>query len=74
MQNYIDEDETMLDSALSSGLFHWMPQYIMTKKTLTQEEFYFRRIHQLLTDLIVLMPLKVRRNIYFFEMKCKKSY
>ena len=59
-QNVLEDDESVLDLALENGLFHVLPFTLITKKTLTNEEFYFRRIHQLITDLIVLMPLKVR--------------
>ena len=59
-QNILEDDEAVLDSALDNGLFHCLPHCLVTKKTLTGEEFYLRRIHQLITDLIVLMPLKVR--------------
>ena len=59
-QNILEDDEAVLDSALDNGLFHCLPHCLITKKTLTGEEFYLRRIHQLITDLIVLMPLKVR--------------
>jgi hypothetical protein len=58
-QNVLEDDESVLDLALENGLFHVLPHTLITKKTLTNEEFYFRRIHQLITDLIVLMPLKV---------------
>jgi nuclear pore complex protein Nup205 len=58
-QNILEDDEAVLDAALENGLFHCLPHCLITKKTLTSEEFYYRRIHQLITDLIVLMPLKV---------------
>ena len=59
-QVVVEDDETVLDHALDSGVFHWILQTLINSRMLKTEEFYVRRIHQLLTDLIVLMPLKVK--------------
>lgn len=63
VQNILEDDEAVLDTALDNGLFHFLPHCFITKKTLTSEEFYYRRIHQLITDLLVLMPLKVSASL-----------
>ena len=62
-QTVVEDDESVLDNALDNGVFHWLLQAFLPSKTLKTEEFYKRRFHQLLTDLIVLMPLKVRHFI-----------
>jgi nuclear pore complex protein Nup205 len=60
-QAVIDDDEVVYEASLEMGVFHWMSKCILVNQTvLKQEEFYVRRIHQLLTDLIVFMPLKVK--------------
>ena len=60
-QGVIDEDEAVFEASLDMAVFHWMSKCILVNQTvLKQEEFYVRRLHQLLTDLIVLMPLKVK--------------
>ncbi len=59
-QTMVEDDETVLDNALENGVFHWLLQSFLHAKSLKTEEFYVRRLHQLLTDLIVLMPLKVK--------------
>ena len=60
-QSIIDEDESVFESSLDMAVFHWMSKCILVNHTvLKQEEFYVRRLHHLLTDLIVLMPLKVK--------------
>ena len=56
----VEDDESVLDYALDNGVFHWLLQTFLNSKTLKTEEFYERRFHHLLTDLIVLMPLKVK--------------
>ena len=58
----VEDDESILDNALENGVFHWLLQTFLNSKTLKTEEFYQRRFHQLLTDLIVLMPLKVSQR------------
>ena len=65
-QTVVEDDESILDNALDNGVFHWLLQAFLPSKTLKTEEFYKRRFHQLLTDLIVLMPLKVS---YFITIK-----
>ena len=60
-QAIIDEDESVFEASLDMAVFHWMSKCILVNHTvLKQEEFYVRRLHHLLTDLIVLMPLKVK--------------
>ena len=59
-QTVVEDDESILDNALENGVFHWMLNTFLNSKTLKTEEFYQRRFHQLLTDMIVLMPLKVK--------------
>ena len=59
-QSAVEDDETVLDSSLDNGVFHWLLQSFLNSKQLKNEEFHIKRLHQLLTDLIVLMPLKVK--------------
>ena len=60
-QSIIDEDESVFEASLDMAVFHWMSKCILVNLTvLKQEDFYVRRLHQLLTDVIVLMPLKVK--------------
>ena len=59
-QSAVEDDETVLDSSLDNGVFHWLLQSFLNSKQLRNEEFHIKRLHQLLTDLIVLMPLKVK--------------
>lgn len=59
-QTVVEDDEAILDASLDNGVFHWLLQSFLNSKLLKSEEFYVRRLHQLITDLIVLMPLKVK--------------
>ena len=74
----VEDDESILDNALENGVFHWLLQTFLNSKTLKTEEFYQRRFHQLLTDLIVLMPLKVsQRNfsgVFWRQLNCSNLF
>ena len=59
-QEVVDDDETVADIALEGRLFHLLPHVILENPAASREEFYMRRFHQLVTDFIVLMPLKVK--------------
>ncbi|XP_078453204.1 nuclear pore complex protein Nup205 isoform X1 [Lampetra fluviatilis] len=58
---YIEADETLVDMALASGVFLFLREAVVGAETFYQEEFYIRRLHTLLADFIVLMPLKVKQ-------------
>ena len=60
MAGIVDDDEAVLDSALASAVFHWLSKSILLSPSIAREEFYLRRFHALLTDVLVQMPLKVK--------------
>ena len=61
----IDDDEAAVDAALDNRVFHNLRDLVVAngEAIVFKEEFYVRRLHRLLTDFIVLMPLKVRINV-----------
>ena len=61
----IDDDEAAVDAALDNRVFHNLRDLIVAngEAIVFKEEFYVRRLHRLLTDFIVLMPLKVSINL-----------
>ncbi len=59
-QSVVEDDELIMDLALDNKIFHHLPGYLFKNKALRTEEFYLRRLHQMLTDMVVLMPLKVK--------------
>ncbi|KAL6443193.1 hypothetical protein ACFW04_002850 [Cataglyphis niger] len=70
-QNIIAEDEILIEAALANKVFHFMAEvlfkntckYIKSTSTIVliqQEEFYFRYFHTLISDFILLMPVKVK--------------
>lgn len=58
--NITNEDESLLEAALSNKCFHFMAEVLFKSKTICNEEFYFRYFHSLISDFILLMPLKVK--------------
>lgn len=55
-----EEDENIVDFAIESKVFEFLNRTFLENSLIYQEEFYIRRLHQLITDFIVLMPLKTR--------------
>ncbi len=59
-QAVVEDDEAVMDLALEDRIFHHLPSCILASDSLGTEEYYLRRLHQLLTDFLVLMPMKVK--------------
>ncbi len=61
-QAVTDDDEAALDVALDNRAFHNLCDFFLSRRggIVFKEEFYVRRLHRLLTDFVVLMPLKVK--------------
>ncbi|XP_063238890.1 nuclear pore complex protein Nup205 [Bacillus rossius redtenbacheri] len=59
-RNFLDEDEVLVDTALELKVFDFLHSTFLGNATFFKEEYYLRRLHVLLTDLILLMPLKVK--------------
>lgn len=60
IQTQVDEDETILDVALEGKALNFLSSMLQSKNHIYKEEFYLRRLHSLVTDLIVQMPLKIK--------------
>ncbi|KAK4018432.1 hypothetical protein OUZ56_000486 [Daphnia magna] len=79
IQSQVDEDEAILDIALDGKALNFLSHLLQTKNHIYKEEFYLRRLHALVTDLIVQMPLKIKdlrnkadevaRNIFVYQQE-----
>ena len=79
IQTQVDEDEAILDVALEGKALNFLSHLLQTKDHIYKEEFYLRRLHSLVTDLIVQMPLKIKdlrnkadevaRNIFVYQQE-----
>lgn len=55
----IDRDEDLVNSAIENRVFDFMYHILLENENIFKTEFYFRRIHLLVTDFIELMHSKV---------------
>ncbi|XP_028813350.1 nuclear pore complex protein Nup205-like [Denticeps clupeoides] len=58
---YTEADEALADQALMGGVFLFLTEGILGCEGFSQEEFYARRLHALVTDFLALMPMKVKQ-------------
>lgn len=65
---FTEADEALADQALLGGVFLFLTEGILGSDGFSQEEFYTRRLHSLITDFLALMPMKVRGEMLFFRI------
>ncbi|RVE72288.1 hypothetical protein OJAV_G00060240 [Oryzias javanicus] len=58
---FTEADEALADQALLGDVFLFMKEGMLGCDSFTQEEFYIRRLHSLITDFLALMPMKVKQ-------------
>ncbi|XP_016130113.1 nuclear pore complex protein Nup205 isoform X2 [Sinocyclocheilus grahami] len=58
---FTEADEALADQALLGGVFLFLTEGILGSDDFSQEEFYTRRLHSLITDFLALMPVKVKQ-------------
>ncbi|XP_012279262.1 nuclear pore complex protein Nup205 isoform X2 [Orussus abietinus] len=75
-QNITMEDDILVETALSNRAFHFMADVVFESECFHQEEFYVRYFHTLISDFILLMPLKVKelRNRADESMRLIQAY
>lgn len=54
-----DEDDIAIDTAIKLKVFEFLNRTFFENSLVYQEEFFTRRLHQILTDFIILMPSKI---------------
>lgn len=59
-QNITAEDEILIEAALANKAFHFMAEVLLKNNCIHQEEFYIRYFHTLISDFILLMPVKIK--------------
>ncbi|ESO12326.1 hypothetical protein HELRODRAFT_187833, partial [Helobdella robusta] len=66
MSSYIDLENMMdlidgyIDYSISCDVFSTIKNHILTNESFFKEEYYVRKIHNLITDFIILLPVKVK--------------
>ncbi|XP_056137198.1 nuclear pore complex protein Nup205 [Lampris incognitus] len=58
---FTEADEALADQAILGDVFLFMKEGMLGCEGFTQEEFYIRRLHSLITDFLALMPMKVKQ-------------
>nr|XP_020458623.1 nuclear pore complex protein Nup205 [Monopterus albus] len=58
---FTEADEALADQALLGDVFLFMKEGMLGCESFSQEEFYIRRLHSLITDFLALMPMKVKQ-------------
>ena len=59
MTDICELDEGVMDMAIEDDVFQFLRSAVVATENFHKEEFYLRRIHNLVTDFLVNMPLKV---------------
>ncbi|KAG1652512.1 Nuclear pore complex protein Nup205 [Nymphon striatum] len=60
INQYIEEDENIVDTAIENNVFSALMIGVIDTPNFHNEEFYLKKIHGLITDFLILLPLKVK--------------
>ncbi|XP_059876943.1 nuclear pore complex protein Nup205 isoform X2 [Delphinus delphis] len=61
LAEFTEADEAMAELAIADSVFLFLTESVVVSENFYQEEFYIRRIHNLITDFLALMPMKVKQ-------------
>jgi len=59
LAEFTEADEAMAELAVADNVFLFLTESVLGSENFYQEEFYIRKIHNLVTDFLALMPMKV---------------
>jgi hypothetical protein len=59
LAEFTEADEAMAELAVADNVFLFLTESVVVSESFYQEEFYIRRTHNLITDFLALMPMKV---------------
>ncbi|XP_071408089.1 nuclear pore complex protein Nup205 isoform X1 [Pithys albifrons albifrons] len=61
LAEFTEADEAMAELAIADYVFLFLTESVVGSENFYQEEFYIRKIHNLVTDFLALMPMKVKQ-------------
>ncbi|XP_074867342.1 nuclear pore complex protein Nup205 [Carettochelys insculpta] len=61
LSEFTEADEAMAELAIADNVFLFLTESVVGSENFYQEEFYIRKIHNLVTDFLALMPMKVKQ-------------
>lgn len=59
LAEFTEADEAIAELAIADSVFLFLTESVVLSENFYQEEFYIRRIHNLITDFLAFMPMKV---------------
>uniref|UniRef100_A0A7N4PRP8 Nucleoporin 205 n=1 Tax=Sarcophilus harrisii TaxID=9305 RepID=A0A7N4PRP8_SARHA len=68
LAEFTEADEAMAELAIADNIFLFLTESVVGSENFYQEEFYIRRIHNLITDFLALMPMKVVLSKFVRQM------
>ncbi|OWK06699.1 NUP205 [Cervus elaphus hippelaphus] len=68
LAEFTEADEAMAELAIADNVFLFLTESVVVSENFYQEEFYIRRIHNLITDFLALMPMKVVLSKFVRQM------
>uniref|UniRef100_A0A2K5QGI6 Nucleoporin 205 n=1 Tax=Cebus imitator TaxID=2715852 RepID=A0A2K5QGI6_CEBIM len=61
LAEFTEADEAMAELAIADNVFLFLTESVVVSENFYQDEFYIRRVHNLITDFLALMPMKVKQ-------------
>ncbi|XP_063785079.1 nuclear pore complex protein Nup205 isoform X2 [Pseudophryne corroboree] len=61
LAEFTEADETIAEVAIGGNAFLFITESVVGSEVFSQEEFFIRRIHTLITDFLTRMPMKVKQ-------------
>uniref|UniRef100_A0A2K6V1B0 Nucleoporin 205 n=1 Tax=Saimiri boliviensis boliviensis TaxID=39432 RepID=A0A2K6V1B0_SAIBB len=61
LAEFTEADEAMAELAIADNVFLFLTESVVVSESFYQDEFYIRRVHNLITDFLALMPMKVKQ-------------
>ncbi|KYO17521.1 nuclear pore complex protein Nup205 [Alligator mississippiensis] len=61
LAEFTEADEAMAELAIADNVFLFLTESVVGSENFYQEEFYIRKVHNLVTDFLALMPMKVKQ-------------
>ncbi|MEJ1280778.1 nucleoporin 205 [Cricetulus griseus] len=61
LAEFTEADEAIAELAIADNVFLFLTESVVLSENFCQEEFYIRRTHNLITDFLAFMPMKVKQ-------------
>ncbi|CAO2603172.1 Nuclear pore complex protein Nup205, partial [Lemmus lemmus] len=61
LAEFTEADEAIAELAIADSVFLFLTESVVLSENFYQEEFYIRRTHNLITDFLAFMPMKVKQ-------------